>query len=62
MRRSPSPGVRTRSRWAVVEGEGDVGMAEGGAGDGGDDVTELSAFGLEELEAGRDGSEEAVAR
>ena len=35
-------------------------MAEGGAGDGGDDVTELGAFGLEELEAGGDGSEEAA--
>ena len=45
---------------SVVEGEGDVGMAEGGAGDGGDDVTELSAFGLEELKAGRDGAEEAA--
>ena len=45
---------------AVVQGEGDVGVTEGGAGDGGDDVTELGAFGLEELKAGGDGAEKAA--
>ena len=45
---------------AVVKGEGDMGVTEGGASDGGDDVTELGAFGLEEFEAGGDGSEEAA--
>ena len=47
---------------AVVKPERDVGMAEGGASDGGDDVTELGAFGFEELEASRDGAEEGRGR
>ena len=44
----------------VVEPKRDVGVAEGGAGDGGDDMAELGAFGLQELEAGGDGPEEAA--
>ena len=45
---------------AVVKPERDVGMAEGGASDGGDDVTEFGALCLEEFEASRDGAEEAA--
>ena len=43
---------------AVVQPKGDVGMTKSGAGDGGDDVAEFGALGLEELKASRDGPEE----